>query len=96
MLDTPMSSQYLLLGFLTHGHGRVCWPAKTYIHQLLADTGSSAMTDGDGWQERLKGIRVTDITSWWMLDCWSIYLSIYLIFASLYFFSLSPYLSIII
>ena len=39
-------------------------PAESYIHQLSADTVCRlvdlprAITDGDGWEERVKGIHV--------------------------------------
>ena len=58
--DKLMSN--VLLWTHTHGLTSVGRPAKTYIHQLCADTGCHqedlprAMTDRDGWQEIVKGI----------------------------------------
>ena len=55
----------------TNGHTNVGWSAKTYIHPLHSDTRCCAqdmartMADGNGWQERIKGIHVIGITWWW-------------------------------
>ena len=50
----------VLLWTPTHGHTSVDRLAKTYIHQLYADTGCCledllrAMADRDRWQDRIK------------------------------------------
>ena len=51
----------------THSHTSVSQPAKTYIHQLYADTGfllqnlPKVMADKDKWLERVKGIRAVSM-----------------------------------
>ena len=62
----------------THGRASVGWPARTYSHQLCADTGCSledlpgAMDDRDGLlkreRERVKEIRA--VVSTWKWRCW--------------------------
>ena len=55
----------------THGHNNVGQPAKTYLHQLCADTGCSledlpgAMDDRDGWWEIVWEIHAVSTTWWW-------------------------------
>ena len=54
----------VLLWTLSCGRAKVRRPARTYIHQLCADTGCSpedlpeAMYDREGWRERELGISV--------------------------------------
>ena len=65
-MDEFMSN--VLLWTPTHGRANVGQPAKTYQHQLSADTGCSledlpgAMDDRDGWSERVKDIRAVSAT----------------------------------
>ena len=46
-------------------------PARTYIHQLCADTGCSpedlpkAMDDRERWRERVRNIHADNVTLWW-------------------------------
>ena len=53
----------------THGHISICWPVKTYIHHLCADTGCrlddllKVMAVGDGWRERVKRICIVSMPS---------------------------------
>ena len=59
----------------THGHLGFSWPAKTYIHQLSADTGyhledrPRVLVDSYGWREKVKRIRALG-TSWWWWWWW--------------------------
>ena len=56
---------------LSHGRAKAGRPARTYIHQLCADTGCSpedlpeAMEDREGWRERVRDIRADGVTWWW-------------------------------
>ena len=55
----------------SHGWAKVGRPARTYIQQLCADTGSSledlpgAMDDRDGWWEKVREIRASSAAWWW-------------------------------
>ena len=52
----------VLLWTPSHGRARVGQPARTYLHQLYADTGFSledlpgAMNDVSGWKLRVREI----------------------------------------
>ena len=67
----------VLLWTPSHGREKAGWPARTYIQQLCDDTGCSpddvpeAMNDREGWQERVRDIRVDGTTRWW----WPYYFS---------------------
>ena len=55
----------------TYGRAKAGRPARTYIQQLLEDTGCSpedlpeAMNDREKWWERVRDIRATSTTWWW-------------------------------
>ena len=55
----------------SHGLASVGWPARTYLHQLCADTGCSledrlgVMDDRDEWRERVREIRARGTRWWW-------------------------------
>ena len=61
----------VLLWTPAYGQAKAGRPAWTYIHQLCEDTGCSpedqpkAMNDREGWQERVRCIRVSGTTWWW-------------------------------
>ena len=58
----------VLLWTLTYGRASVGRPARTYLHQLCADTGCSlkdllgAMEDRDEWRERVREICASSVT----------------------------------
>ena len=62
----------------THSHGRAKTGrlARTYIQQLWVDTGCSpeglpeAMSDREGWRERVRDIRADVTTRWWWWWWW--------------------------
>ena len=55
----------------SHGRAKAGWPARTYVQQLCADTGSSpedlpeAMDDRVGWRNRVRDIHADSATWWW-------------------------------
>ena len=55
-----------------HGCTSVGWPARTYIHQLYADTGCSledlpyTMDASDRWREKFKEFLAISMT-WWYI-----------------------------
>ena len=57
----------------THGRAKAGRPARTYIQQLCEDMGCCpedlprAMNDREEWRERVRDIRATSATSWWLL-----------------------------
>ena len=61
----------VLLCTPSHGRAKVGRPARTFIQQLCADTGSSledlprVMDDRDEWQERVREIHACSVTLWW-------------------------------
>ena len=61
-----------LLWTPTYGQAKAGRPARTYIQQLFEDTGCSpedlpeAMTDREMWRERVRDIRASGTTWWWM------------------------------
>ena len=65
-----------LLWLLTHGCGRVGWPARTYLHQLCVDIEYSledlpeVMDDRNRWRERIRDIHAVSTTWcwWWFLS----------------------------
>ena len=63
----------ILLLTPSHGRAKAGRPARTYIHQLCADTGCSledlpgVMGDRDGCWERVKEIRAGGATWWWCM-----------------------------
>ena len=63
----------VLLWTPTHGRAKAGWPARTYIQQLCKDTGCcpedqlEAMNDREKWRERVRDIRATSTTWWWMM-----------------------------
>ena len=69
----------VLLWTPTHGRVKAGRPARTYIQQLCEDTGCSpedlpeAMNDREKWRERVRDIRATS-TTWWYIY---IYIYIY-------------------
>ena len=56
----------------THGRAKAGRPARTYIQQLCEDTGCCpedlprAMNDREKWRERVRNIRDTSTTWWWL------------------------------
>ena len=62
----------VLLWTLTHGRAKAGRPARTYIQQLCEDTGfcpedlPEAMNDREKWRERVRDIRATSTTWWWL------------------------------
>ena len=67
----------VLLWTPLQGRAKARRPARTYIQQLCADTGSSpedlpkAMNDRKGWRERVGNI-CTDSATWWWWWWWCI------------------------
>ena len=63
----------VLLWTPTHGRAKAGRPAGTYMQQLCEDTGFSpedlpeAMNDREEWRERVRDIRATSAT-WWYLS----------------------------
>ena len=57
----------------THGRAKAGRLARTYIQQLCEDTGCCpedlprAMNDREEWRERVRDIRATSMTWWWLL-----------------------------
>ena len=55
-----------------YGQAKAGRPARTYIQQLCEDTGCSpedlpkAMNDREKWRERVRDIRASDTTWWWL------------------------------
>ena len=64
---------YVLLWTPTYGRAKARRPARTYIQQLCENTGCSpedlpeAMNDRKKWRERVRDIRAS-VTTWWWLD----------------------------
>ena len=62
----------VLLWTPTHGRAKAGRPARTYIQQLCEDTGCCpedlprAMNDREEWRERVRDIRATS-TTWWYI-----------------------------
>ena len=62
----------VLLWTPTHGCAKAGRPARTYIQQLCEDTGCcpedlpGAMNDREEWRERVRDIRATSTTWWWL------------------------------
>ena len=62
----------VLLRTPTYGRAKAGRPARTYIQQLCEDTGCSpedlpeAMNDREEWRERVRDIRATS-TTWWYI-----------------------------
>ena len=58
----------ILLWTPTHGLASVGQPARTYLHQLFADSRCTledpprVMDDRDGWRKRVKEIRTVRVT----------------------------------
>ena len=61
----------VLLWTRSHGWAKAGRPARTYVQQFCADTGSSpedlpeVMDDREGWRERVWDIRADGVTWWW-------------------------------
>ena len=62
----------VLLWTPTHGRAKAGRPARRYIQQLCEDTGCcpedlcEAMNDREKWRERVRDIRATSTTWWWI------------------------------
>ena len=62
----------VLLWTPTYGRTKAGRPARTYIQQLCEDTGCSpedlpeAMNDREKWRERVRDIRASGPTWWWI------------------------------
>ena len=62
----------VLLWTLTHGRAKAGRPARTHIQQLCEDAGCcpedlpGAMNDREKWRERVRDIRATSSTWWWI------------------------------
>ena len=73
----------VLLWTPTHGRAKVGRPARTYIQQLCEDTGCSpedlleAMNDREKSQERVRDIRASGKTWWYIYECVYIYICVY-------------------
>ena len=63
----------VLLWTPTHGRAKAGRPARTYIHQLCEDTECCpedlprAMNDREEWRKRVRDIRATSVTWWWVV-----------------------------
>ena len=82
----------VLLWIPSHGRAKAGRPARTYIHQLCADTGcipedlSEVIDDREGRRERIRDIRADGATWWWwwwfielfLRKCENIYIYIYI------------------
>ena len=60
----------ILLWTPIYEHTTVGWPARTYLHQLCADTGCilenlQRAMNRDGWGERTREIHAVSVTQWW-------------------------------
>ena len=64
----------ILLWTPTYGQAKAGQPARTYIQQLCEDTGCSpenlpeAMNDRKKWRERIRDIRASSTTWWWLFS----------------------------
>ena len=62
----------VLLWTPTYGRAKAGRPARTYIEQLCEDSGCSpeyqpeAMNDREKWRERVRDIRASCTTWWWL------------------------------
>ena len=62
----------VLLWTSTYGRAKAGWPARKYIQQLCEDTACTpddlpeAMNDREKWRERVRDIRASGTTWWWM------------------------------
>ena len=62
----------VLLWIPTYGRAKAGRPARTYIQQLCEDMGCSpedlpkAMNDRKKWRERVRDIRASRMTWWWL------------------------------
>ena len=62
----------VLLWTPAYGQAKVGRPARAYIQQLCEDTGCSpedlpeAMNDREKWRERVRDIRASSMTWWWL------------------------------
>ena len=62
----------VLLWTPAYGRAKAGWPARTYIQQLCEDTGCSpedlaeGMNDREKWWERVRDIRASGTTWWWL------------------------------
>ena len=69
----------VLLWTPAHGRAKAGRPARTYIQQLCEDTGCcpedlpEAMNDREKWRERLRDIRATSTTWWWLSKILCVY-----------------------
>ena len=72
----------VLLWTPAYGQAKAGRPARTYIQQLCEDTGCSAedlpkaMNDREKWRERVRDIRASG-TTWWWLDINNHRISVY-------------------
>ena len=63
----------VLLWTPTYGRAKAGRPARTYIQQICEDTGCSpedlpeVMNDREKWRERVRDIRASGMTWWWVL-----------------------------
>ena len=68
----------------SHGRAKAGRPARTYMHQLFADTEYSledlpgAMDDRDGWRERVREIHASGAKWLWWWWWWFSYKNIFL------------------
>ena len=75
----------VLLWTPAYGQAKAGRPARTYIQQLCEDTGCSpeylpeAMNDRDKWRERVRDIRASGTTWWYIYIYTYIYIYIYII-----------------
>ena len=63
---------WCLVGCCNHGRAKAGRPARTYIQQLCEDSGCcpedlpETMNDREKWRERVRDIRATSTTWWWL------------------------------
>ena len=91
----------VLLWTPTHGRAKSGRPAQTYIQQLCEDTGCCpedlprAMNDREEWRERVRDIRATS-TTWWYIYIYNYYYYYYYYYYYCYYYYLLTWNYIIV
>ena len=81
----------VLLWTHAYGQSKAGRPARTYIQQLCEDTGCNpedlpkAMNDRECWRERVRDIRAS-CTSWWWMMIIYVYICIHVIYIYTYIY----------
>ena len=89
----------VLLWSPTHGRAKAGRPARTYIQQLCEDTVCcpedlpEAMNDREKWQERVRDIRATSTTWWYIYIYTYIYIYVMMIIILHFWELLTPVLA---